>query len=265
MLRRFLLVLAMVTATMMGAVPAAEADPASAQCPATDGTNAGVKVAVSGTPVTASVTDTRTAELIDVVITFTDEGTRFQLSGPDPQGYVVADASWCVKAAKGNSAPLTGTGTSGASPASNKKSELLRIDNVTLFTVSVEPRAVVCLNSSTPGAPDAQPVGDFDTRGNLAVFGSTDGSCSQEHSVRETMVSAVTIEDASAKCLALGATGVDATWSATDTRSQTSCGSAPRRERIRMSEASPGAEVSRLRAGPPWASAFTSALPAGRS
>ena len=201
----------MVMATTVTVVPAADADPASTQCPTTDGTNAGVKVALSDTPVTVSVTDTRTAAPIGVVITFTDDGTRFDLSGPDPRGYVVDDGSWCVKAAKGNTAPLIGTGASGASPASNKKGELLRIDYVTLFTVSVGPRVFVCLNSSTPGAPDAEPVGDFDTKGNLAVFGSTDGTCSGEQPVRETMVSAGTVEDANAKCLAAGEPGVDAT------------------------------------------------------
>ena len=211
MLRRFLLVLAMVTAPAVTMVPAADADPASAQCPSTDGTNSGVKVALSDSPVTVWVTDIRTAAPVEVVITFSDDGTRFDLSGPDPRGYVVADGSWCVKAAKGNTAPLMGTGASGAGPASNKKSELLRIEYVTLYTVSVEPRAVVCLDSSTPGSPDAQPVGDFDTKGNLAVFGSTDGTCREEHPVRETMVSAGTVEDANAKCHALGEPGVDAT------------------------------------------------------
>ena len=210
-MRRFLLVLAMVTATTVTVVPTANADPAAAQCPTTDGTNTGVTVALSDIPVTVSVTDTGTTAPIEVVITFTDDGTRFDLSGPDPQGYVVADGSWCVKAAKGNTTPLIGTGSSGASPASNKKGELLRIDYVTVYAVSVLPRAVVCLNSSTSGAADAQQVGEFDTRDNLALFGSTDGTCSQENPVRETMVSASTVEDANAKCLALGHPGVDAT------------------------------------------------------
>ena len=213
MLRRVLLVLAMVTTTTAVTVaPAANADPASAQCPTTDGTNAGVKVALSDIPVTVSVTDTRTAAPVEVVVTFTDDGTRFDLSGPpDPRGYFVDDGSWCVKAAKGNTAPLIGTGAGGASPASNKKGEVLRIDYVTLFTVSVGPRVFVCLNSSTPGAPDAEPVGQFDTKDNLAVFGSTDGTCSGEQAGRETMVIAGTVEDANAKCLAAGEPGVDAT------------------------------------------------------
>jgi hypothetical protein len=192
-------------------VPAANADPASAQCPTTDGTNTGVKVARSDIPATVSVTDIGTGAPIGVVVTFTDDGTRFDLSGPDPRGYRVADGSWCVKAAKGNTVPLIGTGASGASPASNKKGEVLRIDYVTLFTVSMEPRAFVCLNSSTPGVPDAEPVGDWDTKGNLALFPSTDGTCSGELLVRETMVSAGTVEDANAKCLAVGEPGADAT------------------------------------------------------
>ena len=212
-LRRFLLALGVVATTTVAAVSAADADPASAQCPTTDGTNVGVKVALSDIPVTVSVTDTRTGAPIAVVITFTGDGTRFDLNGPpDPRGYVVADGSWCVKAAKGNTAPLIGTGASGASPASNKKSELLRIDYVTLFTVGVEPRAFVCLDSSTPGAPDAEPVGSWDAKGNLALFLSTDGTCSgEEQPVRETMVSAGTVEDANAMCRAAGEPGVDAT------------------------------------------------------
>ena len=87
----------------------------------------------------------------------------------------------------------------------------MRIDYVTVYAVSVLPRAVVCLNSSISGAADAQQVGEFDTRDNLALFGSTDGTCSKENPVRETMVSASTVEDANAKCLALEHPGVDAT------------------------------------------------------
>jgi hypothetical protein len=209
--RRVLLVLAMVASTTMAAVPAAGADAASAQCPATDGSNAGVKVALSDAPVTISVTDSRTAALVQVVVTFSEGGTRFHLSEPDPQGRVVAGASWCVKAAKGNSSPLLGTGNAGASPASNKKGELLRIDYVTVFSVDLEPSVVICLDSTTPGVPDAQPVGPFDSTGNLAVFASTDGTCSGENPVRRTMVSATTVSDANTTCLALGAPGVDAT------------------------------------------------------
>jgi hypothetical protein len=211
-LRRILLALAVVTATTAVTLPASSADPASALCPTTDGTNAGVKVALSDTPVTVSVTDTRTGASKAVVVTFTDGGTRFTLSGPaEPRPYVVDDASWCIKAAKGNTAPLIGTGATGASPASNKKGELLRIDYVTVFTVSVAPGAFVCLNSSTPGAPDAEQVGAWDTKDNLAAWGSTDGTCSGEQAGRETMVTAVTVEDANATCLAAGERGVDAT------------------------------------------------------
>ena len=177
MLRRILLALAVVTATTAVTLPASSADPASAQCP-TDGTNAGVKVALSDTPVTVSVTDTRTGAPKAVVVTFTDAGTRFNLSGPpEPRPYAVDDASWCIKAAKGNTAPLIGTGATGASPASNKKGELLRIDYVTLYAISAGPRVFVCLNSSTPGAPDAEQVGAWDAKDNLAAWGSTDGTC----------------------------------------------------------------------------------------
>lgn len=211
MLRRLLLVLAMVTATA-ASVPAAGADPASAQCPTTDGVTAGVKVAASSVPVTVPVTDSRTGAQTEVVVTFSDEGTRFYLSGADPRGNVVVAGSWCVKAVKGNTAPLIGTGASGASPASSKKGDLLRIDYVTLYTVIAGPQLVVCLDSSTPGAPDAEPVGQFDTKGNLALWGSTDGTCSgEEQPVRKTMVTARAVDDANAKCLAAGEPGVDAT------------------------------------------------------
>jgi hypothetical protein len=201
----------MVTATL-AAVPAAGADPASAQCPTTDGTSAGTKVAASEVPVVVAVTDSRTGAPTDVTVTFSDDGTRFYLSGPDPQDHsVVVDGSWCVKAVKGNTVPVVGAGASGASPASNKKGDLLRIDYVTLFTVIVGPQLVVCLDSSTPGAPDVEPVGQFDTKGNLAVHGSTDGTCSGgEQPGRETMVSAGTRDEANAKCLAAGEPGVDA-------------------------------------------------------
>jgi hypothetical protein len=209
-MRRVLLVLAVVAATTVMAVPAG-ADPASAQCPTTDGTHTGVRVTLSDTPVTVSVTDTRTGDLGSVVVTFTDGGTRFRLTAPDEQRLVVADASWCVKAAKGNTSPVVGTGSSGASAASNKKGELLRIDYVTVFSVDLEPSVVICLDSTTPGVPDAQPVGPFDSTGNLAVFASTDGTCSGENPVRRTMVSATTVSDANTTCLALGAPGVDAT------------------------------------------------------
>lgn len=209
-MRRVLLVLAVVAATTVMAVPAG-ADPASAQCPTTDGSHTGVRVTLSDTPVTVSVTDTRTGDLGSVVVTFTDGGTRFRLSAPDGQRLVVADASWCVKAAKGNTSPVVGTGSSGASAASNKKGDLLRIDHLTLFTVDLEPLLVVCLDSSTAGTPDAQPIGAFDTVGNLALFPSTDGTCSGDLLVRKTMVSATTSADADATCLALGAPGVDAT------------------------------------------------------
>ncbi len=208
-MRRVLLVLAVVAATTVMAVPAG-ADPASAQCPTTDGSHTGVRVTLSDTPVTVSVTDTRTGDLGSVVVTFTDGGTRFRLSAPDGQRLVVADASWCVKAAKGNTAPLVGTGNRGASPASSKKGELLRIDYVRLFTVDLEPQLVVCLDSSVAGTPDVEPVGPFDTANNLALFPSTDGTCSGESLVRRTMVSATTAGNADATCLALGAPGAEA-------------------------------------------------------
>ena len=114
MVRRILLAFSMVAALTAFAVPVANAGPAKTQhCPTFNETGTGVKVSLSDVPVTISVTDTTTTpDTTDVVVTFTDNGTRFTLTSAGSETFTAA--SWCVKSSTATTTPLYGTETSGA-------------------------------------------------------------------------------------------------------------------------------------------------------
>lgn len=212
-MRTVLLALALLGATAVSVVPAADAASATAQCPATDGTNVGVKVSPTGVPVTVSVTDTRTGTAAAVVVTFTDDATGFSLRAASSQPDYVIDATWCVRSSTSTTEPVFGAGTSGTSPAANKKGALQRIHDLTLYTVTTEPPLVVCLDSSVLAVPDATLAGPVNTRDNLATYSSTDGTCTAPSSRVTTLVTATTWDEAQATCIEQGTPGVDALMS----------------------------------------------------
>lgn len=212
-MRRVLLALSLVGATTGFVVPPAGAASATAQCPAVDGANVGVQLSPTGVPATVAVSDTRTGTAAAVVVTFTDDATGFSLRAASSQPDYVIDATWCVRSSTSTTEPVFGTGTSGTSPAANKKGALQRIHDLTLYTVTTEPPLVVCLDSSALAVPDATLAGPVDTRDNLATYSSTDGTCTAPSTRATTLVTATTRDEAQATCVALGTPGVDALMS----------------------------------------------------
>lgn len=136
-----LLVAAALVATPLVAAPTAHAAPATAHCTAQAGA---VKVESDLSPATVSVLDTRTGDMVDVVVTIT--GSTFEVTAVDPD-VVLTDASWCVKSStKTNS----GTGTDGASTSTNKKGKVQDISYVLLYSVTSEdPTPVAQCNDAT--------------------------------------------------------------------------------------------------------------------
>jgi hypothetical protein len=209
MVRRLLVALVLVAAGAATGVAPAQAAPASLQCPGTDGTDTGVVVPLSSEPATVSVRSTSTGALVPVVVTFVDGGTGFTIASASASTQdEVLDASWCAKAAKGNTAPVLGTGTNVSGAVVGRKGEALRLDHVTLYSVTTPPLLVVCLDSSLPGTADLSQAGPLGAPDNLAVHDSTDGTCSLPTPVRRTMVGAGSSTEADAACLGLGTPGV---------------------------------------------------------
>lgn len=95
-------------------------------------------------PTTVSVTDTRTGDPIDVVVTIT--GTTFTLDSGDAD-LTLDDASWCLKSA---TLAHDGTGTSGTSGSTNKHGRTQDISYLVLYSVTtVDPTPVAPCNAST--------------------------------------------------------------------------------------------------------------------
>lgn len=95
-------------------------------------------------PTTVSVTDTRTGEMIDVLVTIT--GSTFSLESGDPD-LTLEDADWCLKSA---TLAHDGTGTSGVSGSTNKKGMVQDISYLVLYSVTTEdPTPVLPCNQAT--------------------------------------------------------------------------------------------------------------------
>lgn len=95
-------------------------------------------------PTTVTVTDTRTGDPIDVVVTIT--GTSFTLASGDPD-LNLEDASWCLKSA---TLAHDGSGTSGVSSSTNKQGRTQDISYLVLYSVTTtDPTPVTPCNAST--------------------------------------------------------------------------------------------------------------------
>lgn len=95
-------------------------------------------------PTTVTVTDTRTGDPIDVVVTIT--GTSFTLASGDPD-LTLEDASWCLKSA---TLAHDGTGTSGVGGSTNKQGRTQDISYLVLYSVTTtDPTPVTPCNAST--------------------------------------------------------------------------------------------------------------------
>jgi hypothetical protein len=202
-LRRILLATALVAASMTVAVPIASAGPArTQQCPTSDGSDVGVKVSRSDVPVTVAVTDTRTGSAVDVVVTFTDNGTRFALTAPDSETYTVIEASWCVKSATLTTSPLYGTDVVGGTPATNRKGTDQKIGYVTLYSVLTNAACYEADNDQFVDLRVTMPLGKF---GNATYFESNDGTCTTplKEEITWSVVKASTMSEAESACGAL--------------------------------------------------------------
>lgn len=121
----------------------------------------GVKVAASASPATVTVPDGG-GQPVEVIITIT--GSTFTITGDG-----LTDASWCVKSStKTNS----GTGTSGASTATNKKGVVQAISYVTIYSVSLEAGGTAGIDwvSRTSAAANSWRSVAYGTPGGNGIF-----------------------------------------------------------------------------------------------
>lgn len=134
--------LVLVLAYVFAVAPSADA--ATQHC--TDHTTA-TKIEVDDdfvNPTTVSVTDTRTGDLIDVLVTIT--GASFSLESGDAD-LTLDGAAWCIKSA---TLAHDGTGTSGVSGSTNKKGVTQDISYLVLVSVTtVDPTPVAECNTAT--------------------------------------------------------------------------------------------------------------------
>ena len=89
-----------------------------------------VKVESDASPATVDVIDTRTGDLVTVVVTIT--GTGFTIESTDPSIELV-DASWCVKSSTNTN---SGSGTSGSSTSTNNQGVVQNISYVVVYAVT---------------------------------------------------------------------------------------------------------------------------------
>jgi hypothetical protein len=174
-LRRILLVAAMVAASTALAVPVAGAGPAVTQCPP----EGGVKVLAADSPATISITDTRTNTAVDVVVTIT--GTTFTIAAPSGATYTLDTGSWCVKSSLKSTSPSPGTGLTGTSPSTNRKGVTQSIGYVTIYGVTSATPSTTCFDqtaSSVFGEQDLLLTGPVGQAANAYTTNSRDGSCS---------------------------------------------------------------------------------------
>lgn len=134
--------LALALAYTIGFVPTAGA--ATEHC--ADHTTA-TKIVVDDdfvSPTTVTVTDTRTGQPIDVLVSV--DGADFWLESGDPD-LTLEDATWCIKSA---TQAHDGTGTSGTSGSTNKKGKVQDISYLVLYSVTtVDPTPVTPCNTAT--------------------------------------------------------------------------------------------------------------------
>lgn len=154
--------LALVLAYAVGFAPAAGAT--TEHC--TDHTTA-TKIEIDDdfvSPTTVTVTDTRTGDPIDVLVSVS--GPDFSLESADPD-LTLEDATWCLKSA---TLAHDGTGTSGTSASTNKKGMAQDISYLVLYSVAtVDPTPVaVCNDTTSSGGP-----GVTTTAHELGVAGPT--------------------------------------------------------------------------------------------
>lgn len=111
-------------------VPSATAASPASQCP-----TGGMKVPATDSPATISVTDTAGTDPATVVVTI--NGPRFTITAPQEATYEVWSAHWCLKSStKTVSDPYPGTGTGGATLATNAKGKPQDIGYVVVYDVT---------------------------------------------------------------------------------------------------------------------------------
>lgn len=119
------------TMVLMGlslvAVPTAHAT--TEHCP---GHEENVKVESEDSPATVKVLDTRTGDLVEVVVTV--EGPDMSVAAVD-QAVELVDASWCIKASTRTN---SGTGPTGSSTSTNKHGKVQDISYVVLYSVTTK-------------------------------------------------------------------------------------------------------------------------------
>lgn len=121
----------------------------------------GVKVDAAASPAVVTVVDSNN-QPVDVTVTIT--GTTFAIEGAD-----LTDASWCVKSSTQTN---SGTGTTGASTATNKKGVLQAISYVTIYSVSGEVGGTAGIDwvSRTSAAPNSWRSVAYGTPGGNGIF-----------------------------------------------------------------------------------------------
>ncbi|MEP6629756.1 MAG: hypothetical protein ABJA89_04760 [Lapillicoccus sp.] len=195
MLRTVVAAVALASAGAVVMIPAAEAAGAGAagagkpgQCATTDGKNVGVKVAVSAAPTTVSVADTM-GSTTAVTVTFPSAGkdTTFALTSANPS-LRLTDATWCVTSTA-TSAPVSGSGLTGTSPATNKNDAPHRIGYVTIYSVTATHLLGGTLScySQTPYGYDISWGGEVGAN-NAIGYDTTDGSCHSDYQYQLTLV-----------------------------------------------------------------------------
>lgn len=106
-------------------------------------------------PTTITVTDTRTGDPIDTLVSVS--GPDFSLESADPD-LTLEDATWCVKSA---TMAHDGTGMSGTSASTNKRGTAQDISYFVLYSVAtVDPTPVaVCNDTTSSGGPRVTTTG----------------------------------------------------------------------------------------------------------
>lgn len=166
----------------------------------------GVKVQAGGSPATVSVTDTSTGGSVSVVVTIS--GTSFSLAAGS--GSALTSASWCVKASTKTAA---GTGTTGTSPATNKRGVPQDISYVVVYGVTTQaswlaPQCWAPDPALVPNVTDIRYVGPPNTLFNAEAYATTDGSCGGEELYATTLIQAPDAITAGSLCRSTGAVPV---------------------------------------------------------